>query len=131
MQMRSIVASNTEIVKNTCESICTVLCQFYNRIVSFFFHVEIISRPSLKIVDVLLSREGYHFISLLAIDLLEDFFEWVFGLVSVVVVKLVHVESEVRKHLLIEFVEELVLIWVCTMHLSQDISEQHEEPTLI
>ena len=94
-------------------------------------HVDVVGRPSLQIVDVLLFGQAQDEIRLLAVHLFKDCLEGILGLVRVVVVKFVHVEGKVGQHLIVELVEDLIFQGVFALDFPEHIAESHEHAALI
>ena len=96
-----------------------------------FGHVEIVGWPCFEVVHVLFTSHGDDQIGLFPIDFVENFVEGEPHLVSVVIVELIHVEGEVRKHVVVKLIEVWILSWVLAVDLSKDVAEDHENSIII
>lgn len=94
-------------------------------------HVEIVGRPSLEVVDVLFSSHLNHEVSLLAIYFVKDLAEGKPHLISIVMMKLVHIEGKVREHLIVELVEVFIFQGVLAIDLPEYIPQYHEHASFI
>jgi hypothetical protein len=94
-------------------------------------HVEIVGRPSLEVVDVLFSSHLNHEVSLLAIDFVKDLGKGKPHLISIVMMKLIHIEGKVRQHLVVELVEVFIFLGILAMDLPEDIPQYHEHASFV
>lgn len=110
--MRSLEAPDSEVVEDACHFLGGLLNKVNDRVDSLLVLADVVSRPCLEVVNVLILGEFKDEIGLFPVDLAKDFLERVLLLVCVVSVQLVHVEGKVRQHLVVEFVEVFVLFWI-------------------
>lgn len=129
--MLSLIASDSEVVKHTGHFLRCLRLQPSYRVYSMLSDVEVVGRPSLEVVDVLLPSHLNHQVGLLAIDLLKDFAEGEPHFISIMMMKLVHIKGKVREHLIVELVEVFILLGILTVDFPQDIAEDHEHASFI
>lgn len=94
-------------------------------------HVDIVGGPSLQVVDVVFFGKAQGKISLLSINLLEDYLKGVLCFVRVVVMEFVHVEGEIGEHLVVEVIEVVIFHRILALNFSEHIAESYKHAALI
>lgn len=93
-------------------------------------NVKIIGRPSFQIVNIVLFCNLDHKVCLFSLYFWKNFFKWVFLLISIVVMELIHIKCKIWKHFVIKFIEQFILFRILAMSFSQNISEYHKHSFL-
>lgn len=94
-------------------------------------NVKVVGWPCFQVVDVLLSAPLDHQVILFSIYLIENFCEGIPFFFSVVIVEFVHIESEIRQHLIIELIKVRIFHRILTVDFSEYVTKDHKHASFI
>lgn len=130
-QTLSFVASDSKIVKYTSHLFRSFRFEVSNWVYPMLRHEKIVCWPCFQVINVFLPGPLDHQICLFPVDLIKDLREGISVFFCIMVVKFIHVEGEVRQHLIIELIEVRIFQGIIAVNLSKYIAKDHKHSSLI